>query len=159
MKKMIFVIIGIVLVIGIIVLLYFRNRAINRVEIGEFKYFHFSYSNGYEKDSNISYDVECKDKCIATIKPYGVSEEDATIVELDDETVNEIISVLKKYEVEKWNGFSKHDKYVLDGDSFSLNVRMKNDDYLSASGYMMWPNNYGKVCGELDSIFGRYIKK
>ena len=47
----------------------------------------------------------------------------------------------------------------MDGNSFSLTVRMKNDDYISATGYMMWPKNYSNVKSELDNIFKNCVKE
>ena len=39
--------------------------------------------------------------------------------------------------------------------SFSLYVKMSDDSTVEASGYMKWPDNYGKVRGELESFFGK----
>lgn len=157
MKKSLFIIIGILIIVFIVS---FIVKNLNSVEIGEFKYFKFSYSTGYAMNSSVSYAVRLEgNKYYATIKLDGVSEEDAVIVEVDDNTIDKIINVLKKYHVEKWNGFNKSNKHVMDGNSFSLTVRMKNDDYISATGYMMWPKNYSNVKSELDNIFKNCVKE
>ena len=56
------------------------------------------------------------------------------------------------------NGFNKSDRYVLDGNSFSLSISMNNDEYVSASGYMKWPKNYKEVKEELITFFSTIIK-
>ena len=56
--------------------------------------------------------------------------------------------------VSEVDGFKKYDKNVLDGHSFSLHLMTFNDVSVDASGYMKWPDNYGKVRGELETFFG-----
>lgn len=116
---------------------------------------HLSYSNGYMMNANTIYDLEKKEgKYYVTIKPHLIAEEDSETVEVDDKTVKKIIDLLNKYEVRKWDGFNKSDKYVLDGDSFSFWVYMEDGTDIHASGYMKWPNNYGEVKSELDELLG-----
>lgn len=148
---------SLLLIIGIIIFVCcFKTK---KIEIGEFKYFEFGYSTGYAMYSSVNYRVDCDDKCIAKIKPDGVADEEKVEVELSEKEINQLISILNKYDVGKWDGFKKNDKSVMDGNSFHIYIKMKNDDYLSASGYMKWPKNYGNVCGELDSFFNKYINK
>ena len=64
-----------------------------------------------------------------------------------------IEKVLKDNHVEKWNGFNKNDKNVLDGDSFSMSITTREGEEIDAHGYMKWPTNYGEVKTELDKIF------
>ena len=155
--KYILLILFIILIIGVIIFICcFKTK---KIEIGEFKYFEFGYSTGYAMYSSVNYRVECEDKCIAKIKPDGLSDDDKIEVELTDEEVSKLINILNEYDVSKWNGFNKSDKNVMDGNSFHMYMKMKNDDYISASGYMKWPKNYGNVCGELDSFFDKYIPK
>ena len=132
-----------------------------KVEIKNIKYMHFSYSVGYAMYSNVNYDLEYKNsKYIAKIKPDGIADDDAKEVEVDEKTVGKIEEILKKYNVNSWNGFNKSDKYVLDGDSFSFSLSLKDETYISASGYMKWPKNYREVRSELDDIFmNLYDKK
>jgi len=153
--KYILLILFIVLIIGIIIFICCLKK--EKIEIGKFKYFEFGYSNGYAMNSNILYRVDCDDKCIAKIKPNGVSDEDAIEVEINSDEISKLIKILKKYKIESWNGFKKSDRNVMDGDSFHLYMRMNNNDYISASGYMRWPKNYSNVRGELDSFFSKYI--
>ena len=153
--KYILIGVGVLFLIVIVAILVINNK---KIEISKFKYFEFGYSNGYAMNSNVNYRVDCQDKCIAKIKPDGVSDEERIEVELGNNDIENLISILKKYDVSKWNGFKKSDKYVMDGDSFHLYLKMVNNDYISASGYMKWPKNYSVVRGELDIFFNKYIK-
>ena len=36
----------------------------------------YSYTNGYEVNSDVSYKIDCEDKCILIIKEYGKDEKD-----------------------------------------------------------------------------------
>ena len=145
------------IIVFIICMIVFNSN--NKIVINKFSYFHFSYSTGYAINSQVIYEIKCDDKCIATIKPDGVDEENSTKVELNDNDINKLISILKKYKVNKWNGFKKFNKHVMDGNSFSLYMKMNNDDYISAIGYMKWPKNYNDVKSELDSFFSKYLEE
>lgn len=143
-----------VLFLGLIIIstgCFFNTKKIN---IEKIKSFHFSYTSGYEMYSYTNYDLKCEGhNCKAIVKPNGVSEDDKYETEVDSNFVKEIEDVLNKYNVAKWNGFNKSDKDVLDGDSFSMSIRYGDDGYISASGYMMWPDNYSNVRSEISSIF------
>lgn len=129
------------------------------MEITEIKSFHFSYSVNMMMNGNVSYDVKLEDgKYIATIKPYMVSNDDALIIDLTDDQVEKLRSILIDTEVSKWNGFDKNNKMVLDGNSFSLNIHFVNGDEIVARGYMMWPSNYDVVRGALDNFFDEIYK-
>ena len=104
----------------------------------------------------VRYELECKDKCLVTIKPNNLPEEEVFQTEVNNDVKHKIEKMLKKYHVEKWNNFNKHDPNVLDGNSFSIDISMKNGETISASGYMKWPENYGKVSNELDEIFMQF---
>ena len=131
---------------------------VEKINIEDLEYFYFSYSNGYEINSNIIYEINKKDnKYIASIKPYGISSDDKKEVEINKDILDQINDILNEYNVILWDGFHENDKDVLDGDSFSFNLKTKKDN-ISASGYMMWPNNYRNVREKLDEIFNNLYK-
>lgn len=154
MKKKILwvlVIISTIIVLGVIIMFIFKKPK----KIESITRLHFSYSNGYMANAYTTYDIELKDnKYYVVIKPYLIPEEQTFEVEIDKKTIKEIINILNKYEVSEWDGFSKSDKNVLDGDSFSFWVYLEDGTDIHASGYMMWPKNYGEVRSELDRILG-----
>ena len=102
----------------------------------------YSYTNGYEVNSDVSYKIDCEDKCILIIKEYGKDEKDVITKKLTNKDMDKFEDMLNKYHILSWKGFNKSDKNVLDGNSFSFRLRYNDDEKLSASGYMMYPNHY-----------------
>lgn len=154
MKK---VIIILVLIGGISMFILKKN---NKVKITDIKYLSFYYTQGNMMNSNVKYTLTYEnDKYIAEIKPNFKSEEEIKKVEIKKNDIEKIIETLKKYNVNKWKGFNKSDKYVLDGDSFSLYITFLDNTKLSASGYMMYPKNYNEVQNVLDKIFLSYYNE
>ena len=107
---------------------------INKLEYG--------YTNGYEVNSDVSYKIDCEDKCILIIKEYGKDEKDVITKKLTNKDMDKFEDMINKYHILSWKGFNKSDKNVLDGNSFSFRLRYNDDEKLSASGYMMYPNHY-----------------
>ncbi|MBO5530522.1 MAG: hypothetical protein J5970_03910 [Bacilli bacterium] len=154
-KKVLFIILIILLVIGVIVMFGIKKPK----NIETIKYLNFGYSTGTMMNSYVSYNLEFKDnKYKVSIKPNMVSDEDKKITVMTKKDIEKIIDILNKYEVYKWDGFKKSNPNVLDGDSFNLTIKYNDDKSISASGYMMWPKNYREVQGELDSIFMKYYE-
>ena len=133
-----------------------REKKIDNIH--DINTFRFSYTVGYHYEASIEYEVECNDKCSLKYKGEGITIENASIYEFDKDKVKELENILNKYKVGRWNGFNKSDRYVLDGNSFSLSISMNNDEYVSASGYMKWPKNYKEVKEELITFFSTIIK-
>ena len=154
MKKIIISII----VIGIVLLLIALCKGGSNMEIKSIKSFSFFYTTGYAMNADVRYEVECTEKCIAKIKLNGVEEEKAIKKEVSSSDIRILEDILNKYNVNKWDGFNKTDKNVLDGNSFSLNIVL-NDKSISASGYMKWPNNYGEFKKEIDMLFATFINE
>lgn len=157
MKKVI-IIVFILVLIGGTSMFIFKNN--NKVKITDIKYLSFYYTQGNMMNSYVKYTLTYEnDKYIAEIKPNFKSEEEIKKVEIKKNDIEKIIETLKKYNVNKWNGFNKSDKYVLDGDSFSLYITFLDNTKLSASGYMMYPKNYNEVQNVLDKIFLSYYNE
>ena len=126
------------------------------VQIDDVSYFSFSYTTGLIKDTTVLYKVECNDEgkeCTATVKRRGIAEEDAYKTLVDSNFMRKIRNVLVDHNVGKWNNFYKTNSHRLDGDSFTMDIKMINGETIQAHGYMKWPNNYGIVKDEFDKIF------
>ena len=161
MKKL-WIILLILLVIVIALLLVFNFIKKKKVDINKLniKSMRFSYSTSTMMNGNVSYEINYKDdKYIASIKPNNKSEEEKLVIELDKETLDKVINILNEYNVSSWNKFNKHNKNVLDGNGFSFSLRTQDDKEITASGYMMYPDNYGKVSGSLDEIFNKIYEE
>ena len=158
-KYILFFVLLLVLIISIIsIIIFTKNKSNNN--ISNIKHFSFSYTVGYAMNARVRYEIDYDNNEYKTsIIPNGIPDEDKLEIKINKEVIDRIEQVLNKYNISKWNGFDKVDKNVLDGDSFSLYLRMQNDKTIEASGYMKWPDNYGKVRSELDSIFMEIYNK
>ena len=152
-------IILIVITIMILITIIFLASTKKETSINDIQKLHFSYTTGNYINAYVIYDLTYeKNKYIATIKPNNTPNDNAKKVEVHEDFAKNIKKILKKYNVEKWDGFNKSDKHVLDGNSFSLSVKTKNSK-IAASGYMKWPKNYAEVKQELDKIFEKIYKQ
>ena len=161
--KVVMMLIAVLVLIGGGIML-FKNRSKkikeDELNIENIKSFYFTYTNGYMINAYTRYHLSFEDnKYLVEIKPYGVSEEDKLETEVEKDVLEKIVNILKKYQVNKWNGFNKSDHGVMDGDSFNLSVNFLNDKAVSASGYMRWPNDYRNVRDEISDIFMEIYNK
>ena len=157
--------IGIFIILGVIVLIVKisddNNIFISPSKIHGIQSLRYAYSTGNMVYSSVIYEMKCNDnnKCTIFIKPSGTPERDAKTYDMTDEDVKKVIEVLNKYEVLKWDGFKKRDSMVLDGNSFSFNLKTSDKKEVIASGYMKWPKNYFEVRDELRNIFYNYLEE
>lgn len=143
-----------ILSILLVILLLPKDKKIENIT-----HLRFTYTTGYHMNASVSYEIDLiDDKYIVKIKPTDIPEEETKEYELSKEKVKKIENKLNEYKVSRWNNFHKSDKYVLDGDSFSMYIKF-NDQDISASGYMMWPNNYREVKSYLDTTLGSLYKE
>ncbi len=157
MKYLVLALLIIILITGGVILLINKKKTtvnVDELDGANIKSFYLTYTNGYMMNAYTIYQITYEnEKYLAKIKPYGVDEEDDLIIEVDEEFIKEIVNILKKYNVNKWNGFNKTDHGVLDGDSFSFSLTLNNDKEIEASGYMRWPENYRDVVNEISPLF------
>ena len=157
MKKSVIVIIIIVLLIllliGVVGFMILRQKKKDEpIQSIHHMYFHYSTSTAYL--ANVTYDVEIEDeKYYATIKLSGQKEEDAKKVELSEKDLKELMDILNKHHIGRWDEFKKSNKYVLDGNDFSFGLRTLDDREVYASGYESYPAGYKDVKEDLDHYF------
>jgi len=125
-------------------------------EIRELRSFRFSYSSGTGASDQTEYSVrEENGSIIATVKPAGIPQEEYRTLEVDRIFVREIEELLRENQVQKWNGFHKAARHVLDGNGFSLSLTLADGGEVQAEGYMRYPRKYQTVRQGLDEIFER----
>lgn len=149
--KGIYIFIAIIVVLILIVLgvvLFYHPK----VNISDIKSFRYHYTMGTAFNADVLYELNCEDKCIALVKAYGESEEDAKEYNVDSDFVSKLSQILNENNVGAWDGFNESDNMVLDGDSFSISVHSSEKNY-SATGYMRWPKDYAKVKEEINDLF------
>lgn len=125
------------------------------VEVSKATYVYFTYSSGTYMNSGNSYEASLRDDGVVEVKVRqdGQAEEDVPVIETDKSFLEKIDSIIGKNNVAKWNGFNRSARDVLDGDGFSLSIRMDNGQSISAGSYMAWPDGYGTFKGEMDTLF------
>lgn len=110
--------------------------------------------HGTYMGAGFDYEYEFKDsKHTLSIRVDGVAEDDALKLETNEEFVQKLESVIGEYSLKKWDGYSKSDDNVLDGNGFGFSARFDDDTSIYASGYMMYPKNYAQVRGALGGLF------
>ncbi len=161
MKKE-YIIVGVIVVAIIGLFIFLRKKEALKVEIKDVISLHFSYTKGYMMNANIDYEFyydKETSKYMVSVKPHLIAEEDKVIKEAPEGFRDKIKEILIKYDVNKWNGFKKYAKDVLDGDNFYFHVRMEDEQEIEADGYMMWPDNYRLVRDEFDKLFMEIYNK
>jgi|GEM_PF-1960301 len=134
--------------------LYYGRKGGKRVVMGSFESFSFSYSTGNYMNARRSFEAELKDgKVKVKIALEEVADEDAAVIETGSEFMQKLEEAAETHGVRKWNGFSLSNKRVMDGTGFRLSIRMENDEYLTASGYMARPKGYREAASAFESIF------
>lgn len=145
------IIIIVILLLGVLIYLIPTKIIKKSYKIENVNYFYLAYNKGYAMNSNVMYRIN-KD-LVATIKLYGESDE--ITINVDKSVLKEIEEVLRKYDIQKWNGFKRRNSMVKDGNSFSLSIEMENGKEIEASGYASKPNNFNIFVEEIDKIFIR----
>ena len=131
-----------------------------KIEIKDTKSFEFGYSVGNYMNGSYLYKLVLKDdnKYYAFYKADGVSEEDMLTKEIDKDKVLELENILNKHNIYKWDGYSKSDKNVLDGNGFHLYYHRTDREGISASGYMMYPKGYNDFKSDIISFYEELFK-
>lgn len=126
-----------------------------KIKIENTKYFSYSYTVGNYINGSVYYKIEIDENgnYIAYFKDDGVDEENQLKKEIDEDTIIELENILNKNNIDKWNGFDKVDKYVLDGNSFSLYYKNGNNEIIESSGYMVYPNGYTDFKNDIKIFF------
>lgn len=157
MKKIIYLICIFVIVVIVLITTYYvkNNKKIVFYE-SPLKEFTFQYNEGNSSESYIYYQLKKENNNWIILFESDYGKDDVQKIQVDEEIINKIDSILKKYNIYKWNKFNKTDKHILDGDSFSLYVKKENNMSISASGYEKWPQNYKEAKLEIDNLFKSY---
>ena len=152
MNKRLIIIIVIVIII-LLIFTVFKLFCKEKVSISSLKSLEYTSSDGRSISNYANYKVICDNECFLETKPYGLYDDDVIRVKVDDDTISKIISILQEYHVEEWDGFDKVDRHVLDGTTFSFYLTTKENQKISAHGYMKYPKNYSQVIEKLEDIF------
>ena len=111
------------------------------------------YQYGNYMNAFVHYRVlKDEDGYSAVLKLRDKSEDESVRFPVTHDKEVEIEDMLNRYKAGKWNGFNRSDKYVLDGRSFSFQVKMADGSEVYAHGYAAFPRNFREVREELEKI-------
>ncbi len=85
---------------------------------------------------------------------YGDDEERR----ISEELFDKLASWVDAYNVKAWDGYHKSMEEVYDGAGFSLNITLRTDETISASGYMSYPDGYDEAETKLMIIIDEATK-
>lgn len=66
-------------------------------------------------------------------------------------------ALVDRYDLWRWAGFDKTNSLVLDGESFTLDIRFADGTRIPARGSNRFPDGYRGFADELHGIFSQYI--
>lgn len=83
--------------------------------------------------------------------------------EMTDKTDNtffgKLEEIYKTNRLERWNGFNKYNRHILDGSGFSLEIVFSDGKRMSAHGSNSFPAGYRDFRDSLDALFKPEIEK
>ncbi len=78
---------------------------------------------------------------------------------IQEPALQELQKIIKKYDMQKWEGFRQVDTGVQNGASFALAIQYENGDSINARGYVKTPPNYDKAKDAMKEYLAPLIKK
>jgi len=78
---------------------------------------------------------------------------------VDEPILEHLGEIAGKYRLDRWDGFDKSDKHVMDGTRFSLSVTLADGKTISAHGSNSFPDGYGDAKQEICELFEEIIDK
>ena len=120
------------------------------VKITDIRSFYFgSTENPMEMNAGYHYSLRLEKggTYTAEYKPSGLPDKQALKKSVDKAFADKLAQMLRDRKISRRNGFDKHDKRVMDGGGFSLDVYFTNGRELRAHGYMRYPEGYGSFWG------------
>lgn len=101
------------------------------------------------READISYNTY---KITLSMDGYRVSVNDGKEQSIDAESVEALMDVIDKYNVEEWNDFSESERHGPVEESFLLEVRLTDGTYIWARGDNVFPENYEPAINEIQQI-------
>ena len=128
MKKILFAICFAILLVGC---------SEKKDSITEFKY---EFGGGWT--TTYTYEIKKVDNKYSFKATESLKDSETVLKEISKKDVEKLEDIIKKYEIDKWNGFNDSDNDIMDGTYFSLDVKYDSGSVIKAYGYMKSPDNY-----------------
>ena len=99
---------------------------------------------------------EKNDEYILTVEGFK-NEKINVIKKLEKKDMEELSNIIDDNNIKDWDGYDKSDKNVYDGYGFTLEVKYKSGEALSAHGYMKYPKDYDEGHEKLEKYLLKLI--
>jgi len=81
------------------------------------------------------------------------------ILEMTEAEAEDLAAIVRKHELNRWNGFDRVDRTALDGTDFDLKIHYEDGQTLSASGSNAFPKGYKEAHEEILDFFGELMER
>lgn len=78
---------------------------------------------------------------------------------IEDNVLEQLGEVMGTYHVDRWDGFDKKSKHVLDGSRFTLSVTLADGSTISARGSNSFPENYSDVHNHVQTLYAALMEQ
>ena len=114
--------------------------------------FYYGYNGSIGGDS-YSYDIKEQDgKLVFIYEAMEKRDYGEMTTECGQEILDKLYALYKEQRIAEWNGYSKSNPNVLDGDGFSLSIKFGDGATLSAHGSNAFPVRYGDFISGMNEI-------
>ena len=72
---------------------------------------------------------------------------------IEDDVLEQLGEVMGAYHVDRWDGFDKKNKHVMDGSNFHLSITLADESTISAHGSNSFPENYSDVSSAILTLY------
>ena len=77
---------------------------------------------------------------------------------LEEDYMTRLGQLAAQYRMDKWDGFDKADKRVLDGEQFELHITLADGKTIRASGSNAYPKNFHEPMSEVRALIDQLIR-
>ena len=78
---------------------------------------------------------------------------------IEDNVLEQLGEVMGAYHVDRWDGFDKKNKHVMDGSNFYLSITLADESTISAHGSNSFPENYSDVLSVIRSLYSELMEQ
>lgn len=78
---------------------------------------------------------------------------------IDEPVLEQLGEMAGRYRLDRWDGFDKKNRHVMDGSRFSLSVELTDGSTISASGSNAFPEGYSDAEQEIRMLFEDLIDR
>lgn len=81
------------------------------------------------------------------------------LLEMTEAEAEELDTIVRKHDLNRWNGFDRADQTAKDGTGFDMKIHYEDGQVLSASGSNAFPRGYREAHEEILDFFGKLMER